>query len=78
MIAWNAKDFPKAQEQFAAAVAANPNHAEAHYMLGLANLNLGKLPEAAKEFETYLKLAPNGPNAKAAQTNFDMLKPYIK
>ena len=47
-------------------------------MLGLANLNLGKLPEAGKEFETYLKLAPNGPNAKAAQTNFDMLKQYIK
>jgi hypothetical protein len=47
-------------------------------MLGLANLNLGKLPEAGKEFETYLKLAPTGPNAKAAQTNFDMLKQYIK
>jgi cytochrome c-type biogenesis protein CcmH/NrfG len=78
VIAWNAKDYPKAQELFAATAAANPNHAEAHYMLGLANLNLGKLPEAAKEFETYLKIAPTGPNAKAAQTNFDMLKQYIK
>jgi len=78
VIAWNAKDYPKAQELFAATVAANANHAEAHYMLGLANLNLGKLPEAGKEFETYLKLAPTGPNAKAAQTNFDMLKQYVK
>jgi Flp pilus assembly protein TadD len=78
VIAWNAKDYPKAQELFAATATANPNHAEAHYMLGLANLNLGKLPEAAKEFETYLKLAPTGPNAKAAQTNFDMLKQYVK
>jgi tetratricopeptide (TPR) repeat protein len=78
VISWNANDFPKAQEQFAAAVAANPNHAEAHFMLGQCNLNLGKLPEAAKEFETYTKLAPNGPNAEKAKSNFEMLKAYIK
>lgn len=78
VIAWNANDFPKAQEHFAAAAAANPNHAESHFMLGRCNLNLGKLPEAAKEFETYVKMAPNGPNAKEAQTNFEMLKQYIK
>jgi tetratricopeptide (TPR) repeat protein len=78
VIAWNGKDYPKAQELFAATIAANPNHAESHYMLGLADLNLGKLPEAAKEFETYLKLAPTGPNAKQAQANFDMLKQYVK
>ena len=74
VIAWNANDFPKAQEHFAAAVAANPNHAESHFMLGQVNLNLGKLPEAAKEFEIYVKIAPTGPNAKEAQTNFEMLK----
>ena len=34
VISWNANDFAKAQEQFAAAVAANPNHAESHFMLG--------------------------------------------
>jgi cytochrome c-type biogenesis protein CcmH/NrfG len=78
VIAWNANDFAKAQEHFAAAVAANPNHAESHFMLGRTNLNLGKLPEAAKEFETYVKIAPTGPNAKEAQTNFEMLKQYIK
>ncbi len=78
VIAWNANDFPKAQEHFAAAVAANPNHAESHFMLGRTNLNLGKLPEAAKEFEAYLKIAPNGPNAKEAQTNFDQLKSFAK
>jgi len=78
VIAWNANDFPKAQEHFAAAVAANPNHAESHFMLGRVDLNLGKLADAAKEFETYVKIAPTGPNAKEAQTNFDMLKSYIK
>jgi tetratricopeptide (TPR) repeat protein len=78
VISWNANDFPKAQEQFAAAVAANPNHAESHFMLGRVYLNLGKLPDAAKEFETYTKIAPNGPNAKEAASNFEMLKTYIK
>ena len=78
VISWNANDFAKAQEQFAAAVAANPNHAEAHFMLGQVYLNLGKLPDAAKEFETYTKIAPNGPNAAKAKSNVEMLKAYVK
>lgn len=78
VIAWNANDFQKAQESFAAALAAKPDHAESHFMLGKVYLNLGKLPDAAKEFETYTKIAPNGPNAKEAASNFEMLKQYIK
>jgi tetratricopeptide (TPR) repeat protein len=78
VISWNANDFAKAGEQFTAAIAANPNHAESHFMLGQVYLNLGKLPEAAKEFEAYTKIAPNGPNAAKAKSNFDMLKTYIK
>ena len=78
VIAWNGNDFAKAQELFSAAVKANEKHAEARFMLGQANLNLGKLPEAAKEFEAYLKLAPNGPNAEKAKSFYDSLKQYIK
>ena len=78
VIAWNANDYPKAQELFAAAVKADDKHAEAHFMLGQAYLNTGKLPEAAKEFETYVKIAPSGPNAAKAKSNFEMLKQYIK
>lgn len=78
VIAWNGNDFPKAQELFTSAVKANDKHAEAHFMLGQVYLNTGKLPEAAKEFETYIKLAPTGPNAEKAKTNFEMLKQYIK
>lgn len=78
VIAWNANDFAKAQESFTAAIAAKADHAESHFMLGKVYLNLGKLPEAAKEFETYTKVAPNGPNAKEAASNFEMLKSYIK
>ena len=77
-ISWNANNFPDAEEKFKAAVAANPNYAEAHFMLGKVYINLGKLPEAVTEFETYLKIAPNGPNAKEAQTNFEALKSFRK
>lgn len=77
-IAWNANNFPEAEEKFAAAVKARPDYAEAHFMLGKVYINLGKLAEAVTEFETYLKLAPTGPNAKEAQTNFDALKSYRK
>lgn len=78
VIAWNANDYPKAQELFAQAVKADDKHAEAHFMLGQAYLNTGKLPEAAKEFETYVKIAPSGPNAAKAKSNYEMLKQYIK
>jgi tetratricopeptide (TPR) repeat protein len=78
VISWNANDFAKAHELLTAAVKSSPTHAEAHFMLGRVLINLGKLGEAATEFETYLKLAPTGPNAKEAQTNFDALKSYRK
>jgi tetratricopeptide (TPR) repeat protein len=78
VVQWNANKFAEAKDQFTAAIKANPNHAESHFMLGKVLINLGQLAEAATEFETYLKLAPSGPNAKEAQTNFDALKSYIK
>jgi tetratricopeptide (TPR) repeat protein len=78
VVQWNANKFAEAKDQFSAAIKANPNHAESHFMLGKVLINLGQLGEAATEFETYLKLAPDGPNAKEAQSNFDALKAYKK
>jgi Flp pilus assembly protein TadD len=67
VILWNAGKIPEAKKQFEGAIAANPNHAEAHYQLGMALVNEGNLPGAATEFDTYLKLAPTGPNAATAK-----------
>ena len=41
-------------------------------------LNLGKMKEAATEFDTYLKLQPSGKNAAEAKTTFEALKPMLK
>ena len=78
VVQWNANKFPEAQAAFEGAIKADPNHAESHFMLGKVFINIGKLAESAAEFETYLKLAPDGPNAKEAQTNYEALKAYIK
>ena len=74
VILWNSGKIPEAQKQFEAAVAANPNHAESHYQLGMALLNGGNTAGAATEFDTYLKLAPTGPNAATAKAMYDQLK----
>jgi TolA-binding protein len=41
--------------------------ADAHYWLGMANLNLGLIPDAAKAFEEYLKVAPTGQHAETVK-----------
>jgi tetratricopeptide (TPR) repeat protein len=74
VILWNAGKIAEAKKQFEGVIAANPNHAEAHYQLGMALVNEGNLPGAATEFETYLKLAPSGPNAAQAKALVEQLK----
>jgi tetratricopeptide (TPR) repeat protein len=67
VILWNGGKIADAKAKFMAAIAANPNHAEAHYQLGMSLVNEGKLKEAGEEFNTYLKMAPSGPNAATAK-----------
>ena len=74
VILWNAGKIADAKKQFEATIAAKPDHAEAHYQLGMALVNEGNLPGAATEFETYLKLAPSGPNAATAKGILATLK----
>jgi tetratricopeptide (TPR) repeat protein len=74
VILWNAGKIPEAKKQFEAVVAAKPDHAEAHYQLGMALVNEGNLQGAAAEFDKYLQLAPTGPNAATAKSLLAQLK----
>jgi len=65
---WYADKAADAKAEFDEAIKANPNHAEAHFQLAMALVNQAKFSEAAQEFDTYLKLAPDGPNAAQAKT----------
>ena len=70
VILWNAGKLADAKKQFEAALKVDPNHAESHYQLGMSLLSSGlsdEIPKAVTEFETYLKLAPDGPNAATAK-----------
>ena len=64
VILWNQGKYPEAKEKFEAAAKADPNYSDAHYRLGMANLNLGDMPGAVAAFEGYLKAAPTGEYAE--------------
>jgi tetratricopeptide (TPR) repeat protein len=67
VILWNAGKIAEAKKQLEAALEADSNHAESHYQLGMVLVNEGNLAGAAQEFNTYLKLAPEGANAAQAK-----------
>ena len=73
VILFNSGKLPEAKAAFEQVIKASPNHAEGHYMLGMALV--GENPAAAvSEFETYLKLAPTGPNVAMAKIFIEDLK----
>jgi tetratricopeptide (TPR) repeat protein len=74
VIAWNASKVPEAKKAFEEAIRLDPTLADAHYWLGMANVNEGKLPDAAKYFEEYLKLAPTGQYAEQAKAILAQIK----
>jgi tetratricopeptide (TPR) repeat protein len=74
VIAWNASKIPEAKKAFQQAVELDPKLADAHYWLGMANLNEGNMADAAKSFEEYLKLAPTGQYAEQAKGVLSQLK----
>ena len=74
VVLWNASKVAEAKAQFEAAIKARPDYADAHYWVGMANLNQGSMPEAAKSFETYLKYAPTGQYAEQAKGILGQIK----
>jgi tetratricopeptide (TPR) repeat protein len=67
VILWHGGKYPEAKSNFQAAVKADPSHAESHYSLGVALIQEGNLAGGVAEFETYLKLAPQGEHAAQAR-----------
>ena len=60
LIFWNAGRLAEARQQFDETLRLDPEHGEVHYWLGMANLNEGKLAEAAAELRIYLEREPGG------------------
>jgi Flp pilus assembly protein TadD len=75
IIFWNAGKYPEAKAEFEKVIKLDPKYAEAYYRLGMANVNLGQLPDAAKALQEYVKLAPTGENVEVAKA---ILKEIVK
>ena len=68
VVLWNGQKYAEAKAQFEAAAKAKPDYADAHYWVGMANLNTGAMPAARAAFENYLKYAPTGQYAEQVKT----------
>jgi len=74
---FNAGKSPEAKALLEQVVKAKPDHADAHYLLGL--IVSADDPKTAKtEIETYLKLSPNGSNAATAKAVLAELQKIVK
>ncbi|KAB2960344.1 MAG: tetratricopeptide repeat protein [Thermoanaerobaculia bacterium] len=70
---YNAGNSDAALQLFARTLEVDPDYAKAHYMLGLC-LSASDAAKAREHFETFLRLAPDDPDAATAR---EMLK-YLK
>ncbi len=55
------------------AIEIDPNHAEAHYQLGLTQIGLDKMKDAVEHLKKYVQLAPTGENVEVAKQLIDQL-----
>ena len=74
VIFWNQGKVAEAKTMFAKVVELDPKNSDAHFYYGMALVNEGKLPDAKKELEEYLKLAPTGDNAATAKAILAQIK----
>ncbi len=63
----------QARDAFEQAVQAKPDHARAHYMLGLCYANLGNNAKAKEHLQKFLQLAPEDPEAATAKQMLDYM-----
>jgi tetratricopeptide (TPR) repeat protein len=65
--AFTAGNTAQAKTALEQALQANPNHARAHYYLGLCFVNTGEKAQAKEHLEKFIELAPDDPEAATAK-----------
>jgi tetratricopeptide (TPR) repeat protein len=71
---YNKGNFRDAEPLLVKITEARPDHAKAHYLLGMCDVNLNKIAEMKKHLSEYLKLEPKGSDAGAAKEMLDAFK----
>jgi Tfp pilus assembly protein PilF len=72
--AFDKDEAAKAKERFREVLALDPNHAKAHYSLGLLLMREGAKVDARRHLERFLQLAPDDPDAGTARDALNYLK----
>jgi tetratricopeptide (TPR) repeat protein len=72
--AYNKGKMKEAEAALTKAVAANPDFADAHYLLGMAAFNQNKKELAKEHLAKYLELAPSGKEAGTVKEILPLLK----
>ena len=75
LIAWNAGRLADARGLFEQTLELDPSHGEAHYWIGMANLNAGQMAEAVASWRTYVEREPDGRFAAQASALIAQLAP---
>jgi len=65
--AFDANQPEQAKQALEQALEANPEHARAHYVLGLVYVNLGDTAKAKQHLGRFIELAPDDPEAASAR-----------
>ena len=74
IILWNQSKIADAKVMFQKVVDADAKNADGHYWLGMSLINEGKMPEAGKELQQYVDLAPTGQYAATAKSILASIK----
>jgi tetratricopeptide (TPR) repeat protein len=71
---YNKNDFKGAEPLLLKVLAAKPDHAQAHFLIGMCDVNLNKIAEMKAHLAKYLELDPKGKDASTAKEMLDAFK----
>lgn len=71
---YNKNDFKGAEPLLRRIVEANPDYANAHFLLGMSCVNLNKIDDMTRHLKEYLRLDPNGKEAATAKEMIEAFK----
>jgi Tfp pilus assembly protein PilF len=71
---YNGGNMAEAKAGFEKVLAADPNHAKAHYLMGLVMVNEDNKAKAAEHLQKFIELAPDDPDAATAKEMLQYLK----
>jgi Tfp pilus assembly protein PilF len=74
--AYDSDDGANAKMRLGKVLELDPNHARAHYLLGLMLMREGVKPEANVHLERFIALAPNDPDVRTARDAIQYMKEH--